>query len=525
MFVVHNMLGFASRLLCSLKPLAKWLFLALILGLALEAFSWNRGGVFFDGGVYFTDGDCYARMTRVRLLQEHPFAAIRHHDFENYPDGTRPHTTAPLDYLIAGLASVLSPFFGNPLELAGAWISPLLGLVTLAFLFWWGRGKPFAAASVLLLAVSPILSHGFLLGRPDHQSLLLLLIAVALAAEIRIWTEARGGVLSAAVWGGALWVSLFEPLILLGAVLLARLCTGRLRVAWKPLVLFFGILLVAFIWDGFRAGAFDARFSNWAKNIGELRHGSLELLFSWAGWLALPAPLILLIRFFRGRDPACFLFAVLLLLLGALTFWHIRWGYFLVLAFALSLPGVLPFFRWNWLGWGILLVSLWPVAKSWDQTLYPDDEVFRARVESVADGVALRDAAHSLRGLPRHGVIAPWWFSPAIVWWSGQPCVGGTSHQSLPGIADTAEFFLSGGDGGEILSRRDAAYVIAYEPDRVISNSALILNRAAPANPLARRLYQNRGRGLIHANRFFRVYDFSKNKTEFPAGGTPPSDR
>jgi hypothetical protein len=122
-------------------------------------------------------------------------------------------------------------------------------------------------------------------------------------------------------------------------------------------------------------------------------------------------------------------------------------------------------------------------------------------------------------------VIAPWWFSPAIVWWSGQPCVGGTSHQSLPGIAETAEFFLSDGDGGEILSRRDAAYVIAYEPGRVISNSALILNRAAPANPIARRLYQNRGRGLIHANRFFRVYDFSKNKTESPVGGMPPSGR
>jgi len=519
------MLGLASQLLISLKPLIKWLILALILGLALEAFTWNRGSVFFDGGVYFTDGDCYARMTRVRLLQEHPFAPIRHHDFENYPVGTRPHTTAPLDYLIAWLASVFSPFFGNPLELAGAWVSPLLGLVTLAFLFLWGKGTPFAAATVIVLAVSPIIAHGFLLGRPDHQSLLLLLIAIALAAEIRIWIGEGGGMLSAAAWGAALWVSLFEPLILLGAVVVARLCVGRLRLAWRPSVLFLAILLVAFTWDGFRAGAFDEHFANWAKNIGELRHGSLGLFFSWAGWLVLPAPLILLIRFFRGRDPVCFLFAVLLLLLGGLTFWHVRWGYFLVLVFALSIPCVLPFFRWRWAGWVVLLGSLWPVAAAWDQSLYPDDQVFQERVESVADGVALRDAALALRDLPRQGVIAPWWFSPAIVWWSGQPCVGGTSHQSLPGIADTAEFFLSASDGGEILSRRDAAYVIAYEPDRVISNSALILNRAAPSNPLVRRLYQNRGRGLIHANRFFRVYDFSKNKTESPAGGTPPSDR
>ena len=525
MFVVHNMLGFASHLPGSLKPLMKWLFFALVLCVALGAFTWNRGSVFFGGGVYFTDGDCYARMTRVRLLQEHPFAPIRHHDFENYPEGTRPHTTAPLDYLIAGLAAVLSPFFGNCLELAGAWISPLLGLATLGFLFWWGRGMPFAAATVILLAVSPIVAHGFLLGRPDHQSLLLLVIAVALAAETRIWTGGSGGMLSAAAWGMALWVSLFEPLILLGAVLLARLCAGRLRMARKPLALFAGILLAAYIFDGFRAGAFDARFSNWAKNIGELRHGSPDLIFSWAGWLVFPAPVILLIRFFRGRGPVCFLFAVLLLVLGWLAFWHVRWGYFFVLVFASALPFVLPFFRWKWAGWGILIVSLWPVATAWEQSLYPDDGVFRERVESVADGVALRDASLALRDLPRHGVIAPWWFSPAIVWWSGQPCVGGTSHQSLPGIADTAEFFLSGGDGNDILFRRDSPYVIAYEPDRVVSNSALILNRAAPANPLARRLYQNRGRGLIHANRFFRVYDFSKNKTESPAGGMPPSDR
>ncbi|TSA29001.1 MAG: hypothetical protein D4R65_15985 [Verrucomicrobiaceae bacterium] len=525
MIVVHNMLGFTSHLVGSLKPLTKWLFFVLVLCVALSAFTSNRGSVFFDGRVYFTDGDCYARMTRVRLLQEHPLTPIRHHDFENYPEGTHPHTTAPLDYLIAGLAAILSPFFGNSLELAGAWVSPLLGLATLAFLFLWGRGKPFAAATVILLAISPIVSHGFLLGRPDHQSLLLLLIAIALAAEIRVWNEGSGGMLSAAAWGAALWVSLFEPVILLGVVLVARLCTRRLRFAWRPVAFFLGILMAAFILDGFRAGAFDARFSNWAKNIGELRHGSLGLFFSWAGWMVLPAPLILLIRFFRGRDPVCFLFAVLLLFLGGLTFWHVRWGYFLVLVFALSLPCVLPFFRWRWVGWVALVGSLWPVAAAWELSLYPDDQVFRERVESVADGVALRDAAFSLRDLPRRGVIAPWWFSPAVVWWSGQPCVGGTSHQSLPGIADTAEFFLSGGDGGEILSRRDVAYVIAYEPDRVISNSALILNRAAPANPLARRLYQNRGRGLIHANRFFRVYDFSKNKTESPAGGTPPSDR
>ena len=101
---VHNMLGptaFSCRLL---KGCAAWVFPALVAGLALAAFTWNADAVFFGGNVYFSDGDCYARMTRVRLLQEHPRAPVHRHDFENYPIGTQPHTTAPLDYLIAGLA-------------------------------------------------------------------------------------------------------------------------------------------------------------------------------------------------------------------------------------------------------------------------------------------------------------------------------------------------------------------------------------------------------------------------------------
>jgi len=290
----------------------------------------------------------------------------------------------------------------------------------------------------------------------------------------------------------------------------ARLVAGRLRIAIKPIAFFLGIMLGALLWDGFRVAGFDARFSNWARNIGELRHGSLPLLFSWSGWLIAPAPVLLGFRFFRTRDPVCLLFLWLLAVLIALSLWHVRWGYFLVMAFAMSLPWILPVFRWRLAGWGIFVLSLWPVAAAWEQTLYPDDEAFCARAESVADAVALRDAAVHLRGLPRHGVVAPWWFSPAIVWWSGQPCVAGTSHQSLPGIADTAEFFLSDGSGREILERRRAGYIVAYEPERVLSNAAQILGRAVPSNPLGKRLYESPHAAdyrLVYANRFFKIFE------------------
>ena len=507
---VHNMLGPFAFSSSPLKVLLAWIFPLSMLGLALAAYTWNADAVFFKGDTYFSDGDCYARMTRVRLLQQHPLVPIRGHDFENFPVGTSPHTTSPLDYLIAALAVVLGGFAKESLSLAGAWISPLLGLATVGMLAVWRRKDPFAGATLLLLAVSPIISHGFLLGRPDHQSLLMLLVAVALTAEVDMWTGRSRGRLAAVAWALALWVSLFEPLILLSAVLLLRLAARRLTFATPPLVIFFAIMILGFLVDGFHVAAFEAHFGNWALNIGELRHGSLPVIFGWAGWLAIVAPFGLLAGYIRKRESVYLLLCVLTALLAGLSLWHLRWGYFFVIAFALSLPWLLPFlFRWKSLAWAIFILSLWPVAASWDGTLYPEDEAFRARAEFVVDAVALRDAAIQLKGLPARGVIAPWWFSPAIVWWSGQPCVAGTSHQSLPGIVDASEFYLSEGSGREILTKRNVGYIFAYEPDRVISNAAQILGRVPPSDPLASRLYfhpQKTEYPLLYANRFFKVF-------------------
>jgi hypothetical protein len=69
---------------------------------------------------------------------------------------------------------------------------------------------PYRGTLLLLFVVSPILVHGTELGRPDHQSLLLGLIGVALCAE---WTLASAdsrawSLVSGAAWGLALWVSL-----------------------------------------------------------------------------------------------------------------------------------------------------------------------------------------------------------------------------------------------------------------------------------------------------------------------------
>ena len=179
----------------------------------------NYGDVFFGGQINFIDADCYSRMTRARICFEHPGTIVRRHDFENFPKGTSPHTTAPFDYLIVALATALIPLSQNALDLAGAVVSPLLSIGLGIFLCWWTRKMrlQFRWGFLILYGVSPMLAHGFALGRPDHQSLLITLIAVALCAEWMFAQQAtRGwGIVSGASWALALWVSLYEPLVLL----------------------------------------------------------------------------------------------------------------------------------------------------------------------------------------------------------------------------------------------------------------------------------------------------------------------
>src|SRR5438270_3343663 len=169
----------------------------------------NYSDVFAGNQINFVDADCYARMTRARICFEHPGTIVRRHDFENFPIGTSPHTTAPFDYLIVGTAGALQLFTNHALELAGAMVSPLLAIALGIFLCWWTRRMQlrFRWGLLLLYGLSPILAHGFAFGRPDHQSLALALVAVALCGE---WALAREpsptwGLLAGMSWGLPIW--------------------------------------------------------------------------------------------------------------------------------------------------------------------------------------------------------------------------------------------------------------------------------------------------------------------------------
>ena len=494
------------------------------------------------GQIYFADPDCYSRMTRVQRVIAAPWRSIGFHDFENAPLGVVPHTTAPTDFLLAALTGVFHLGFritgvhapSSPLELAGAFLSPLLSMTLVAFLWWWGRrlDLPNRNAVLAIAALSPILAHGFQLGRPDHQSLVILLVGAGLAAEIALWKGPSRAweICSAVLWAFALWTSFFEPLILLGATALMRLgVQGRRAIPDRTAAAIFALVLTgAILFDGWRVRAPSTEeqsvFFRWALDIGELRHATLQQLFGWTGWFLVASPALLLWRSWKARDPRYAWLAALLLFLTGLSLWHMRWGYFLAIAFALSLPWALAAIPSKRVAWLAFVISLWPVAGEWDRLLYPDEQARMAREEDREDAFRLRETANALISPERAIILAPWWLSPAIAYWSGQRCVGGSSHQSLPGTVDSSRFYLSTApeEACKILRKRSVNYVIAYEPSRVISNSAQILGQPLLGEPLGKILYEQPYSApaflrVVYENRFFKVFEVADD----PYQGSP----
>jgi hypothetical protein len=455
---------------------------------------------------------------------------VRHHAFENFPQGTTSHTTAPLDYLILGLSLLLKPFTTYPLDFAGAFVSPLLALIGGWFLWWWSRRMQFRYrwAMLILYAISPILVHGTELGRPDHQSLAILLVAIAICTdwsfqnlqainassdgirESRIALHIRGwAMISAAAWALALWVSAYEPLVLFLIVIIVTFLVNRRalfgrdrRAGW---ILFAAIIAIALLVEQrFPSLSIlhpDPIFKNWSRTIGELANVSPTnaIWLRWCGYLLLVAPLLILVNIRRrehgvpsGRALPLF---VLLIVTYLLTIWQARWGYFFVLVFALALPALLAPIKSAAAVWVAFVLSIFPILRDWDERLWPNETQLAVRVERRSESVQLRELALSLRSRDVHPFLAPWWLSPSIAYWSGQPGVAGSSHESLNGIEDSARFFLSEDlqNARKILQNHRVGSIYAYDSERVAQNCAAILNQALPRHPLCRVLDRTPG--------------------------------
>ena len=205
--------------------------IALLSALILATRCANYQDVFVAGNIYFVDADCYARMTRVQMCDAKPGLIVRHHVFENFPEGTTPHTTAPFDYLILGLSLLLKPFTVHALDLAGAFVSPLLALLGGWFLWWWSRRMQFryrwvnaesCTRSVRFLFTGRNLA-GPIINRCPCCSLRSRFARSGAADEAHRRGDRTMGVVSGTAWGLAIWNSAYESLVLFLLVIVFQL--------------------------------------------------------------------------------------------------------------------------------------------------------------------------------------------------------------------------------------------------------------------------------------------------------------
>jgi hypothetical protein len=196
-------------------------------------------------------------------------------------------------------------------------------------------------------------------------------------------------------------------------------------------------------------------------------------------------PILIWIGYRKKILPPTFTILLLIATYG-LTIWQARWGYFFLSIFAITLPSLLETVRSRAAVWIAFSLSILPVLRDWDEKLWPNEAELSLRLERRREGMELRDLAASIRAAQADAFMAPWWLSPEIAYWSGQPGVAGSSHESLDGIAESARFFLA--DDWEkaraILDRRKVTWVFGYDGERVKQNSAAILGSKPPAHPL-----------------------------------------
>lgn len=504
---------------CFFKKVRFWSILILVLSLGIGIRFHNLTDVLVGGNFYFVDADCYSRMSRAKQVSESPGTVVRHQDFENWPEGVESHATAPMDYAIVALERVLRvawPEIGrlaslkkSTLDLAGALVSPLLGMLLCGFLAAWSAGCGASSSSwraawwlvPFLAALSPPLVHATVFGRPDHQSLLLLFLAIALAAEQRLQAAPSNGWAWAGgcAWGAALWVSLYEPAVLLGVVLLLGIWPWRSswtlarRSRWT-----LGLLaLIGCGWfvDGIHFVLPDSQWKDalqrWGSTIGELQaHEDLGVFSAWTGFLVWIAPVWLLWQVRRqGRLVSGWL--LLWLILAGLAFWQARWSPYFVLGFILCLPLI-----FSTVGSAVqigcaFLLSLYPVFADWEQRCFPEASTVEQRYLERSERINARLAAEKMRSPERMPFLAVWWHSPALAYWSGQPAVAGSGHEGIAGIVDSARFFLATEPAvaHEILKRRNVRVVVASDSARAVENSATVLGQLPSEKPLAEKLW------------------------------------
>ncbi len=418
------------------------------------------------------EADCYSQLARVQRILHGQGLIQNHFTVENWPEGLVPSTTAPFDYVILLLYAPLALFTQHPLDWAGALVSPALW-VALVFFWMLIRSREFNLTGRALLLVGSAALPAFIwataCGRPRHQSLILALMAMGLTAEYERWqiemTPKRAWNLFAGiVWGLACWTSLFEPVLVVTVLILFNLIVRR-RENFTFLVSFGVVMLVALLLEGVHVfippPEYHQALVRWLETIAEVQGVNLTSFVSQMTFLSfvLIVPMISWRILRRVGDIRVDLLLILLtVLLAVLSFVQKRWVYYANLTELLLIARYCQLEPTRWPR--LAVMALFGFGLVYDNIL---QEEGRSRAQANQPSLEMAQISHAID--QPGGIMAPWWLSPGLLYFSGQPIVSGSSHCGISGIVASANFFAgtSWTDAERILRERKVRWVVVWD--------------------------------------------------------------
>jgi hypothetical protein len=267
-------------------------------------------------------------------------------------------------------------------------------------------------------------------------------------------------------------------------------CRGR----WFLGVL--GVLIVGIWVDGFRVAVPAREFwevlGRWGASIGELQGvDSVVGLLRWSGGLLLGVPLAAVWVWGSPRQRGTWAWLFLLAVLTGLTLWQIRWSPYFALVFAFVVPELLECVPNRRARAAVFLLALWPIAIEWDARCFPPVETELERHLDRSERLNLRLAAERMKSEEVFPFVAPWWQAPALAYWSGQPAVGGSSHEGIAGIRDSARIYLGSDPVAvrSLLLKKRVALIVAGDWARIVENCSQLLGKEPEGKPLAELLW------------------------------------
>jgi hypothetical protein len=433
------------------------------------------------------EADCYSQLARVQRILNGQGLVQNHFTVENWPEGLKPSTTAPFDYVILALYAPLALFTRYPLDWAGALVSPVCAIALVVF--WVSfRSRCFQrvgrVALVLGLALVPALIWATAFGRARHQSLIVALLAIALTAEYERWEKDAGyawHIAAGIVWGFVCWTSLYEPLFVV-ILLVAFNFIARRRENAAFGISFGVVMLLALLIEGIHVYVPPPEvrpvLGRWLHFIIEMQGEPVfdviqglppaRLPGSW-GWQIGPGILMLALPFSAFflwceknlTDRFLIILTVFLVICAAN---QQRW-----LPYA-SLAEIFLFARFLQLGPPLRVPQLVLAAGFFVHVARVDylqiDGAAQMTPSQPSPELALLAKSIDQPG----GILAPWWLSPGLLYFSGNPIVSGSSHCGITGIEASARFYASTSwrEAYRILQQRKVRWVVVWDEPKYV---------------------------------------------------------